>query len=158
VSRFPTRTAAALLLAALNVAPIVYRAVERERQLASFQGEWRLWVCGAAGPPLVPDPADRRLWIEGDKIRDTRRVVGHKDQPPPHYKIGEIADGSVELTLVYNDGRTAGPWHGQYKLDGDTLTIRIVDRSFLWWDYPYEMALYGGGLNLRSVTAVACGR
>ena len=74
------------------------------------------------------------------------------------YGSRPYANGSVELTLVYNDGRTAGPWHGQYKLDGDTLTIRIVDRSFLWWDYPYEMALYGGGLNLRRVTAVACGR
>jgi hypothetical protein len=147
VSRFATRTLAALLvLAAAAAYPVVYRHMEHRHQLAPFQGERLLLVGRAGADSVVPDPFDRRLRVTGDRIEDTRTGL----PTPGHLAIGAVDGRRVVLTLRRDDGRSYWPWRVPYRVDGDTLHVQ--GRDILWWDHPRDLGLYGGGLHLRRVT------
>jgi hypothetical protein len=120
VSRFTTRTAAALLvLGTLAAYPVAYRVAERRKRLAPFQGEWLLLVGRAGADSVVPDPFDRRLRVTGDRIGDTRSVL----PTPGHLAIGAVDDCFLVLTLSLDDGRPYGPGRVPYRFDGDTLHV-----------------------------------
>src|SRR5262249_13851278 len=107
------------------------------------QGEWLLLVRNPRVGRLVPDPFGRRVRVTGDRIGDTRRGL----PLPGHLAIGAIDGFRLELTLHLDDGRSYVPWRVPSACDGAPL--HLVGRDILWWEFPRDIGVYDGGLNLR---------
>jgi hypothetical protein len=126
MSRFAVRVVALLiLLFALAAAPFAYR----HRHTTPLEGDWSIETPVEGKVPVLWRPEPYVAVIRG---RSLSVVDTSANLPASEYTVTAFDNGRVTLAVAQErkylfGGTRTGRYDGEYKLDGDTLTLYMAD-------------------------------